>query len=102
MIAIHEKKIVGFLSTTKVFYVFNNKQCNGLCLAPLAVHPQYQMNGVGSKMINELINRYKNKSSCVYLTVLGAHKYYNRFGFASAYKFGLKCKWDYPKEAFMI
>eukprot|EP01084_Bolivina_argentea_P172892 299453_1 len=99
----NQNKIVAFISTTKVYYKYNDKKYYGLCLAPVATHPQYQQTGIGSKLINTMVNKYNdNNNNCVYMTVLGNHKFYNRFGYVSAYKYGLKCKWEYPKEAFMI
>lgn len=98
--------IIGFISTTKVYYQCKNEKYYGLCLAPVAIHPQYQQNGIGTKLINMLVDKYKNEDEknddYVYMTVLGHHEYYNRFGFESAYKYGLKCKWKCPKDAFMI
>ena len=104
MVAMDGDDVIGYVSTTKVYYECKEEKYEGLCLAPVAIHPQYQQNGIGTKLINKLLYKYKidSKSGCVYMTVLGRHQYYNRFGYESAYKYGLKCKWECPKDAFMV
>eukprot|EP01083_Nonionella_stella_P174974 607986_1 len=97
-----KNKIVGFIATTKCYYDHDNKQHHGLALAPVAVHPQYQQNGIGSKLINTLIDNYTQNNNCIYMTVFGNPKFYNRFGFESAYKYNIKCKWKCSKEEKMI
>ena len=104
IVAIDKDEVIGYISTTKVYYEYKEEKFEGLCLAPLGIHPQYQYNGIGTKLGQTLVDRYKDKDKCdyIYMTVLGHINYYPRFGFKRAYKYGLKCKWDCPKDAFMI
>jgi putative acetyltransferase len=71
-----------------------------LGLAPVAVLPNYQRQGIGSLLI-----RYGLKE-CARLgfhavVVLGSPTYYSRFGFVSAKDKGLGCEYAVPDEAFM-
>eukprot|EP00484_Ammonia_sp_Unknown_P001473 CAMPEP_0197021666 /NCGR_PEP_ID=MMETSP1384-20130603/2607_1 /TAXON_ID=29189 /ORGANISM="Ammonia sp." /LENGTH=212 /DNA_ID=CAMNT_0042449549 /DNA_START=12 /DNA_END=650 /DNA_ORIENTATION=+ len=97
--------VIGHVATTPVHYQYENERHNGLCLAPLAIHPQYQRHGIGSKLMHALLAKYRQNaaSKYCYMTVCGDPKYYNRFAFESAYRYGLKCKWEaYPIDAFQI
>jgi putative acetyltransferase len=71
-------------------------------LAPLAVIPEYQRQGIGSKLVNEGL-RILRSSPCPFVTVLGHPDYYERFGFETVSKHGVRTQWkDVPTEAFMI
>ena len=51
-----------------------------LGLAPVAVHPSFQKQGIGSALIREGLDRAKkDRWRCVF--VLGDPAYYGRFGF---------------------
>lgn len=57
-----------------------NDQYRGYILAPLAVQPDYQRQGVGSLLINEGL-RALNKAGVQFVFVYGDPDYYGRFGF---------------------
>ncbi|MBW4620739.1 MAG: N-acetyltransferase [Cyanosarcina radialis HA8281-LM2] len=72
-----------------------------LGLAPLAVLPNYQRQGIGSLLVRHGLKE------CVRLGVqavfvLGNPKYYRRFGFVTAKEKGLGCEYKVPDEAFMV
>ncbi|ACD53627.1 N-acetyltransferase [Clostridium botulinum] len=96
-----DEKIVGYIMFTKLFIENQNGKFESLALAPLAVHPQYQDIGIGSKLIIEGLNIAKNlgfKSAIV----LGSEKYYPKFGFKEASDFGIKAPFEVPSENFMV
>ena len=71
-----------------------------LGLAPMAVLPSHQRQGIGSRLVEEGLKR------CAALgwdgvVVLGHPEYYPRFGFVHAATFGLRCEYDVPSEVFM-
>ena len=73
----------------------------GMGLAPMAVLPELQNQGIGSKLLKEGLRIIRN-TSCPFVIVLGNEKYYPRFGFQQASKYGLKSQWKgIPDEAFM-
>ena len=69
-------------------------------LAPLAVLPERQRQGIGGRLIEEGIARCWVASFDA-IVVLGHPEYYPRFGFKPAHEFGLECEFEAPPEAFM-
>ena len=76
-------------------------EISGAALAPMAVLPEYQRRGIGSKLI-ETGTRKLKAAGFPFIIVLGHPSYYPRFGFQPASTFGIKCEWDVPPEAFML
>ena len=69
-------------------------------LAPMAVVPARQRQGIGSALVREGL------AVCTGLgvdavVVLGHAEYYPRFGFTPASRFGLSCEYDVADEIFM-
>lgn len=71
-----------------------------LVLAPLSVAPQYQRQGVGTKLITESMQRAKEIGR-EYIFVLGSENYYPRFGFIPAEKYGVETPDGIPAQNFM-
>ena len=69
-------------------------------LAPMAVAPGLQRGGIGSALIAEGLRRCADLGYAA-VVVLGHPSYYPRFGFAPAHRFGLRCEFPAPPEAFM-
>jgi putative acetyltransferase len=70
-------------------------------LGPMAVVPEYQRRGIGTKLI-EAGNRKIKDAGYPFIIVVGHAEYYPRFGFRSASEYGIKCEWDVPDEVFML
>jgi putative acetyltransferase len=73
----------------------------GAGLAPMAVLPEYQRQGIGSQLV-ETGNQKLKASGCPFIVVLGHADYYPRFGFQPAGNFGIRCEWNVPNDVFMI
>ena len=73
----------------------------GAALAPMAVIPEHQREGIGSKLIEAGTQKLK-EAGYPFIIVLGHANYYPRFGFKPAGDFGIKCEWDVPDEVFML
>jgi putative acetyltransferase len=73
----------------------------GAALGPMAVLPQYQRQGIGSKLVRTG-NDYLRQAGCPFIIVLGHAEYYPRFGFRPASQFGVTCEWEVPDEVFML
>jgi putative acetyltransferase len=69
-------------------------------LAPMAVLPAQQRRGIGSALVRDGLDRCR-QFGCDAIVVLGHHKYYPRFGFVPASRFGIRSEYDVPDEAFM-
>lgn len=71
-----------------------------LALAPLAVLPEYQRQGIGTALIQEG-HRVARELNYGYSIVLGSEKYYPRAGYLPADTFGIRAPFDVPRENFM-
>jgi putative acetyltransferase len=75
-------------------------QLRALGLAPLAVMPDYQRQGIGGELVRAGIDRCR-AAEWGAIFVLGSYHYYSRFGFAPAANWGISCEYDVPPGAFM-
>jgi len=69
-------------------------------LAPMAVVPERQRQGIGSDLVRAGIDVCRD-AGCVAVVVLGHAEYYPRFGFVPASRFGLVSEYDVPDDVFM-
>lgn len=69
-------------------------------LAPMAVLPARQRQGIGSALVRDGLARC-NERGYEAVVVLGHPEYYPRFGFVRASRFGIGCEYDVPDEVFM-
>lgn len=101
LVVAEEDRIVGHILFTPVAASAGGQQVRGMGLAPIAVLPDHQRQGVGSRLIRaglEILHR----RHCPFVIVLGHPEYYPRFGFSPASGSGLACQWEgVPDEAFM-
>lgn len=97
LVAKKDNKIVGYILFTKI----QIGKYEELALAPLAVLPEYQRQGIGSKLIKEG-HKIAKEMGYHYVVVLGSDKYYPKFGYEKASKYGIKPPFDVPDENFMV
>ena len=97
LVAEDNGKVIAHLMLTKAKINNGDMSVETLALAPVSVIPEYQGKGIGSKLIN-VARRLGYKS----VIVLGHDKYYPKFGFVPASKYGIKAPFDVPDEAFMV
>jgi putative acetyltransferase len=92
--------IVGHIMFTPVRIKEGNIQ--GMGLAPMAVMPSKQRQGIGAQLIKYGL-QFLQEKGCPFVIVLGHPDYYPRFGFQPASRFNIKSQWeDVPDDAFMI
>lgn len=96
LVAIQDKKIVGYILFTKI----NIGKYEELALAPLAVLPKYQRQGIGKKLI-EKGHGIAKELEFHYSVVLGSEKYYPKFGYVPASQYGIKAPFEVLDENFM-
>ena len=102
IVAIENEKVVGHILFSPVTIEGNNDAVMGMGLAPIAVLPEFQQKGVGSRLVNRGIEELR-KTACPFIIVLGHPDYYPRFGFEPASRYGIKSQWEgIPENAFMI
>jgi putative acetyltransferase len=102
LVAEDDGDIVGHIAFTQVVIEGQKARIEGMGLAPMAVLPGRQRQGIGSKLVGEGLDILR-KRGCPFVIVLGHPQYYPRFGFEPASRYNIKCQWQgIPDEVFMI
>jgi putative acetyltransferase len=101
LVAVVDSQVVGHILFSSVTIEGENTKVRGMGLAPMAVMPVHQRQGIGSDLIRSGIARLANRQ-CPFVIVLGHAEYYPRFGFEPASRYKIWSEWKVPDEAFMI
>lgn len=96
LVAIEDNKIVGYILFTKV----KIGDYEEVALAPLAVLPEFQKKGIGGSLIKKG-HEIAKKLGYHYSIVLGSEKYYPKFGYVPAIKYGIEAQFQVDSENFM-
>jgi putative acetyltransferase len=96
LLACIENHPVGHILFTRG-YIEGNPRIEVSFLAPLAVIPNFQKQGIGGALIKEGVKRL-SKMGVDLVFVIGHPEYYPRFGFASASKLGFQPTYPFPTE----
>jgi putative acetyltransferase len=75
-VAIHTNKVIAYLAFSRAYH--GHEVC-GLHLAPMAVAPDFQRQGIGSELLRFALRQEPIKSQALF--VLGKPGFYRRFGF---------------------
>ena len=78
-VCIHVNRVIAYIAFSNAYD--NNEKVCGLHLAPLAVKPEFQKQGIASELMRFALRQEAIKSSTLF--VLGAPKFYKKFGFTS-------------------
>jgi len=101
LVALIDNTVVGHILFTKI--IIKDDQGNendSLALAPMAVLPVHQKQGIGGQLILQGLSKARelgHKS----VIVLGHEHYYPKFGFVPAETWNIKCPYDVPSNVFM-
>ncbi|MFA6446250.1 MAG: N-acetyltransferase [Candidatus Paceibacterota bacterium] len=101
LVAEKDGKVVGHILFSVVHINTGIDNVPVLALAPMAVLPEYQKQGIGSLLVKEGLSKCKESGNKA-VVLVGHSDYYPRFGFIEAGDKGLKLPFDAPKEAFMV
>lgn len=95
------KEIVGYILLTEVEIASEDRIAISLGVAPLAVLPEFQRQGIGGLLLQEAHQRaiMLGYGSAV---LLGHKDYYPRFGYRKAIDFGIKFPFEVPAECCMV
>lgn len=96
LVAVQDNKIVGYILFTKI----KIGKYEELALAPLAILPEYQRQGIGKQLI-EKGHQIAKKLGYHYSVVLGSQTYYPKSGYVPAIEYGIKAPFEVPNENFM-
>jgi putative acetyltransferase len=97
LIAIIRNQAVGHILFTTAHLSNNPNKVSISLLAPLAIIPKYQKQGIGGKLIKKGLELL-SKSGVDIVFVLGHPKYYPRHGFIPASNLGFEAPYPIPKE----
>ena len=77
-VCIHINRIIAYIAFSKAY---NGSEVCGLHLAPLAVKPEFQGQGIGSELLRFALRQEVIKTNTIF--VLGDPTFYQKFGFES-------------------
>ena len=100
LVALSGLSVVGHIMFSPVTIAKAAEDFRGIGLAPLAVLPEFQNRGIGSKLIQAGLEQCREKGYDA-VVVLGHTTYYPRFGFSRAKDFGLDNEYN-ADAAFMV
>ena len=93
---------MGHVLISKALVLEEDFKHDVMVLAPVAVDPNYQKQGIGGKLVSEALKRCDQMGVSLVL-LIGHPSYYPKFGFKPARKYGLELKqFQVPDEVFMV
>jgi len=102
LVAIDGDEVVGHILFSPVTVRGRESNPLGMGLAPMAVLPERQRQGIGSALVRHGLERLAT-SGCPFVIVLGHAAYYPRFGFERASGHGIQSQWPgIPDDVFMV
>jgi putative acetyltransferase len=102
LVAVSDGNAVGHILFTPAVIEAKGKNILGMGLAPMSVLPELQRRGIGSELARAGIEEMR-RAAQPFVIVLGHPRYYPRFGFVPASRYGISSEYDgVPDEAFMI
>ncbi len=102
LVATAANVVVGLALFTPVIVRGAKRTIRGMGLWPLAVHPEFQGEGIGSLLVETGISLLK-RNGCPFLIVVFAPLFYQRFGFVEAAVHNVQSPWrNIPDNALSI
>ncbi len=101
LVAAENDKVTGHILFSRILIAASEESVPALALAPLAVTPMMQRQGIGRKLIEAGLSKCRELDHSI-AVVVGNPRYYERFGFQKASKFNLESSLPFPDEAFMV
>ena len=100
LVAEKEGQVVGHILFSPIAIETQQGEVAALSLAPMAVLPQLQRQGIGSELVRHGLEQCSRLEHRIVI-VIGHPDFYPRFGFDSARAKGLESPFEVPDEAFM-
>ncbi len=101
LVAVKDSQVVGHIFFSPVTVESEDASFMALALAPMAVLPAYQNQGIGSELVRQGLKECERLGHDI-VFVLGHPNYYPRFGFSPAKAKGIGCEYPVPDEVFMV
>ena len=100
LVAVKDGKVVGHILFTPVKIKDLNSATPALALAPMAVLPEFQKQGIGAALVKHGLGECRRSGHKI-IVVVGHPEYYPRFGFVKAGGKGLELPFEAADEVFM-
>jgi len=100
LVAEQDGAIVGHILFSPLAIEGTERPCAAVALGPMAVLPSHQHRGIGRRLVEEGIMACKERGH-TRIIVVGHPQYYPWFGFCPASRYGLRCEFEAPDDAFM-
>ena len=101
LVAERDNKVIAYILFTPVTLTGHQPNLKLLGLAPMAVLPEYQNQGIGTALVKQGLEECRDRGYDA-IAVLGHSNYYPKFGFVPSDEYGIKSEYDVPREVFMI
>lgn len=101
IVAVRSEEVLGHIKFSRVTIDDGRRRLAAAALAPMAVRPRYQGQGVGSVLVVSGLQACRAAGYRL-AVVVGHPRYYPRFGFQAAAPHGLRLPFAAPDEAFMV
>jgi putative acetyltransferase len=99
LVAVDSRTVVGHVALSPVV-LDSMPQAFALGLGPVAVRPEWQRRGIGSRLVEAALQA-ADRLAAAFVVVLGEPAFYGRFGFARADALGIDNEYA-ASEHFMI
>ncbi len=100
LVALDRNRVVGHILFSPITVTQAPANFRGVGLAPMSVLPEFQNQGIGSRLVQDGLEACK-RTGYDAVVVLGHSKYYPRFGFSSAKDYGLDNEYN-ALDSFMV
>lgn len=100
LVAVLDARVVGHILFTPIVIEGSSVVHRAIALAPMAVFPEFQKQGIGTLLVRQGLQRGRERGHARVI-VLGHETYYPRFGFLPASRFGIRAPFKVPDAAFM-
>ena len=101
LVADDDGHILGHILFSHIQIETENGQVSAIALAPMAVLPEYQKQGIGSMLVRHGLEECKRLGHTIVI-VLGHPAYYPRFGFSAQLATPLECPYGDCGNAWMV
>lgn len=100
LVAEENGQILGHILFSRIHIETESGSVSAIALAPMAVLPGYQKQGIGSQLVRRGLDECKRLGHTIVI-VLGHTAYYPRFGFSAASAKSLECPFGDCGDAWM-
>lgn len=101
LVAEQNGQVVGHILFSPVRLDGSDKKLVLYGLGPMAVMPEWQKQGIGSRLVSDGLKR-SAESGVDAVVVLGHPDFYPRFGFKTSRIYGIESEYNVPDNFFMV